>query len=723
MSKKIKAKEGKVKYRDLKQLVIKFLENNFKKDISFKQVIKKLGIKDKKTKRAVKSILIDLNKSRQKTPQKKEISGNQFYIGKVDYVNPRFAYIICEDLEQDVYIKAENLLYALDDDTVKITIFRTAKKGQRPEGKVVEILDRYRNEFVGRVQISEKFAFVIPDFRKMHYDVFVAPSKLGSAKPDDKVIVKITKWPSRNKNPEGEVTRVLGPSGENEAEINSIMAEFGLPFKFPDNVLRQSKRINDDITEDDIQKRRDFRSVTTFTIDPEDAKDFDDALSLKKLKNGNYEVGIHIADVTHYVKNDTIIDKEAKERGTSVYLVDRTIPMLPERLSNELCSLRPNENKLTFSAVFELDRNARIINEWLGRTIIHSNRRFTYEEAQERIEKVAGDYAKELTILNELALKLRVERFMRGAINFETIEVKFALDENGKPLGIKPKIRKDAHKLVEEFMLLANKRVAEYVYNMKKGRQRNTFVYRTHDFPDPEKLNAFSIFAKKFGHELHVGEAAISKSLNNLIEDIEGKPEQNVLQTLAIRSMAKARYTTESKGHFGLAFPHYTHFTSPIRRYPDVMVHRLLFHYLEKGNSVNPDLYEKKCQHASEMEKRAADAERASIKFKQVEFMQTMLGQELEGIVSGVTEWGVFVEMTETKCEGMVRLSDLDDDYYYFDEENYRVVGQRTNKFITLGDDVKVKIVNTDINRRIIDLELTEHNSWIGRPVVDKKKN
>ena len=723
MNKKIKVKEadepneekgGKLKYKELEQLVVKFLQNSIKKDASFKQVIKKMGIKDKKTKRAVKSILVKQHKNLQKSRGKSAVATGQQHVGKVDYVNPRFAYIICDDLEKDVYVKADNLMNALDDDTVRIAVFSGGKKGKRAEGKVVEILERHREEFVGRVEISNNFAFVITDFRKMHYDIFVHPSKLGSAKANDKVVVKIIQWPDgRNKNPVGAVTRVLGESGDNEAEIHSIMAEFELPFEFPENVLRQSRRIKDEITDEEVKKRRDFRSVTTFTIDPDDAKDFDDALSLKKLRNGNFEIGVHIADVTHYVRPDTIIDKEAQERGTSVYLVDRTIPMLPERLSNELCSLRPNEDKLTFSAVFELDNDARVVKEWFGRTVIHSDRRFSYEEAQDRIEKVSGDYAKELTILNELALKLRVERFMRGAINFETIEVKFDLDEKGKPLGIRPKIRKDAHKLVEEFMLLANKRVAEYVYKMKKGRQKNTFVYRTHDFPDPEKLNVFSVFAKKFGHELHVAEEAISKSLNNLIEDIEGKPEQNVLQTLAIRTMAKAKYTTEAKGHFGLAFPHYTHFTSPIRRYPDVMVHRLLFHYLENGNSVNEEPYEKKCQHSSEMEKRSADAERASIKFKQVEFMQTMLGEELDGIVSGVTEWGVFVEMTQTKCEGMVRLADLSDDYYYFDEANYRVVGQRTNKFITLGDDVKVKIVRTDINRRIIDLELIGHQGWI----------
>ncbi len=484
-----------------------------------------------------------------------------------------------------------------------------------------------------------------------------------------------------------------------------------MPFKFPDAVSLQADKLEDGVIPDEIAKRRDIRNMLTFTIDPLDAKDFDDALSLRKLDNGHYEVGIHIADVTHYVRPNTLLEKEAHERATSVYLVDRTIPMLPEKISNELCSLRPNEDKLTFSAIFELDENAHIKNEWFGKTVIHSDRRFTYEEAQERIESKSGDFFAELTTLNELALKLRVERFMRGSINFETTEVRFDLDENGKPVSLRVKERKDAHKLVEEFMLLANKRVAEYVYKMKKGKVKNTFVYRSHDYPDPEKLNAFSIFAKKFGHDLHIEEAAISKSLNNLIEDIEGKPEQNVLQTLAIRSMAKAKYTTEPKGHFGLAFQHYTHFTSPIRRYPDMMVHRMLLHYLSSGNMLDKEKYEKKCQHSSDMEKIAADAERASIKYKQVEFMESVVGESFDGIVSGVTEWGIFVEITQTKCEGMVRLSDLNDDYYIFEPDQFRVIGQNNHKIITLGDDVYVKVVRTDINRRTIDLEMSKKPS------------
>lgn len=707
MTKKKKRGGSPANFSDLKQLIKELMSDSELRKISHKQLIKRLGVKDKKTKNIIKAILKESGGSRSKGASGGLRGSIPTEItGKVDYVNPRFAYIISDELERDVKVKSENLRYALDDDLVKVQIFKVAARDGHAEGKVVEILNRNRKEFVGRVQPSGNFAFVIPDFRKMYFDIFVAPSNMMNAQPDDKVVVEIVQWPSRNKNPEGKITRVLGKSGENEAEIHSIMAEFGLPFKFPDQVSRQADKLDDGVVPDEVANRRDFRDTTTFTIDPLDAKDFDDALSLRKLENGYYEVGIHIADVTHYVRPNTLLEKEAGERATSVYLVDRTIPMLPEKISNELCSLRPNEDKLTFSAVFELDENAHIKNEWFGKTVIHSDRRFTYEEAQERIESKSVDYFAELTTLNELALKLRVERFMRGSINFETTEVRFDLDENGKPLSLRVKERKDAHKLVEEFMLLANKRVAEFVHKMKKGKVKNTFVYRTHDYPDPEKLNAFSIFAKKFGHELHIEETAISRSLNNLIEDIEGKPEQNVLQTLAIRSMAKAKYTTEPKGHFGLAFQHYTHFTSPIRRYPDMMVHRMLLHYLENGNSLDKEKYEKKCQHSSDMEKIAADAERASIKYKQVEFMETMIGEAFDGIVSGVTEWGIFVEITQTKCEGMVRLSDLNDDYYIFEPDQFRVIGQNTKKTITLGDDVFVKVVRTDINRRTIDLEM-----------------
>ncbi|MDH5400532.1 MAG: VacB/RNase II family 3'-5' exoribonuclease, partial [Cyclobacteriaceae bacterium] len=461
--------------------------------------------------------------------------------------------------------------------------------------------------------------------------------------------------------------------------------------------------ISDNIKQE-VKKRRDFRTVTTFTIDPEDAKDFDDALSFRLLDNGNYEIGVHIADVTHYVRPETELDEEAFERATSVYLVDRTVPMLPERLSNELCSLRPNEDKLTFSAVFEMNDRAEVVNTWLGRTIIHSDRRFSYEAAQEVIETGEGDFANEIITLNGLAKQLKKDRFAHGAINFETTEVRFRLDDKGKPVEVIPRIRKDAHKLIEEFMLLANRSVATFVYDKKKGKNKDTFVYRVHDNPDPEKISDFAQFAAKFGHKLNGQEGSISKWINQLMGEIAGQPEEHVLQTLAIRSMAKAIYTTEEKGHFGLAFRHYTHFTSPIRRYPDMMVHRLLQHYLDEGKSPDREEYEEQCTHSSNREKRAADAERASIKYKQVEFMASAEDRDYAGIISGVTEWGIYVEINETKCEGMVRLADLKDDYYEFDEKNYRIFGRSKGKVYTLGADVTVRVKNTDIDKRIIDL-------------------
>ncbi len=715
MAKKTKKKKKSgVNPSDLKQYIKDFLKENKDQSFSIKQVIKNLGFRDKRTKDLVKSVVFELEDRGQLQTDShgkfsltsgKSIPRNQVE-GAVDHVNSKYAYIVASQEEVDVYVKTENLNGALDGDIVKVKIFRS--RGGRPEGEVTEVIRRKREELVGRIEVSPHFAFVVPDNRKIHNDIYIRPQHLKGATSRDKVIVKILEWPVGDKKAEGEVTMILGKAGENEAEIHSIMAEFGLPFSFPQNVITQAKRVSDGITSEEIKRRRDFRGITTFTIDPADAKDFDDAISVKELDNGYLEIGVHIADVTHYVKPGTILDKAGFERATSVYLVDRTVPMLPERLSNELCSLRPDEDKLTFSAVFELDEEARVVNEWFGKTVIRSIRRFSYEEAQERIESVQGDFARELTMLNQLALKLRLDRFRKGAINFETVEVKFELDEKSKPVGIIPKIRKDAHKLIEEFMLLANKRVAEFVHNQKPGKHKNTFVYRVHANPDPEKLSAFAVFARKFGHKLQLNEENISRSLNSLIDDIEGKPEQNVLQNLAIRTMAKAVYTTDEVGHFGLAFPHYTHFTSPIRRYPDMMSHRLLFHYLNGGKTVSKEEYEQKCEHSSEMERRAVEAERASIKYKQVEFMESVKDQEFNGIISGVTEWGLFVDIVETRCEGMIRISELTDDYYEHDEKNFRVIGKRNKKIFTLGDDVKVKVIKTDIDRRTIDLELVQ---------------
>lgn len=708
-------KSGNIKEK-LKARILSLLNNNYNKVYTASQVAKKLGYRRKDYNREIPFVLSDLHKQNKiiqlSNGSYKSQNEPELLMGKLDYVNPRFAYLLTPDDKEDVYIKAQDTNFAMDGDTVKVSITDSGR-GRKPEGKVVEIIERARDQFVGRIEFSPRFAFVIADNKKIHQDIFVKLDATNGAKHNDKVIVKITEWPAADKSPEGEIVNVLGPAGDNEAEIHSIMAEFGLPFEFPEHIEKEAEQISDKITNKEIEKRRDFRDVLTFTIDPEDAKDFDDALSFKILDNGHYEVGIHIADVTHYVQPNTILEKEAFDRATSVYLVDRTVPMLPERLSNGLCSLRPREDKLTFAAVFEIDEDAKVHKEWFGRTIIHSDRRFSYEEAQECIEGGAGDLVQELQKLNDLAKKLRKERFKKGAVNFETTEVKFKLDEKGKPLGIIPKVRKDAHKLIEEFMLLANKQVATFVYNMKKGDDKNTFVYRTHDYPDPEKVSSFAQFAKKFGHDLKTDQGSISQSLNSLMSTIEGKPEENVLQQLAIRSMAKAKYTTEAMGHFGLAFGHYTHFTSPIRRYPDMMVHRLLQHYLDKGKSVNKNDYEEKCIHSSEREKRAADAERASIKYKQVEFMQSVEDRVFDGIISGVTEWGIFVEIVETKCEGMVRMVDMKDDYYEFDEKNYRVFGRKNKKMYTLGDKVHVTVKSTDIDRRTIDLEFVDKKDML----------
>ncbi|WP_370088429.1 ribonuclease R [Ekhidna sp.] len=683
------------------------------KSYGYRELIRKLQLKDKKSKDYLKTQLFSLeskDKIRRLSDGRYVTNAETEYIqGKVDHVNPNFAYILTPEGDDDIWVKTQDLNFAIHGDLVNVILTKPANKGFRPEGKVVNILNRERDEFVGRIEVSQKFSFVVPDSRHIHFDIMVYPEKIGKAKPNDKVLVKIDKWhDAKNRSPLGTVTEVLGQAGENEAEIHSIMAEFGLPFRFTKKIEKAADQISDLITEEEIKKRRDFRDITTFTVDPHDAKDFDDALSIKEIGDGKYEIGIHIADVSHYVEEGSELDKEAVDRATSVYLVDRTIPMLPERLSNGLCSLRPNEEKLTFSAVFDIDSKGVVSKKWFGRTIINSNRRFTYEEAQERIEGLDSDFTKEIVTLNNIAKQLRKKRFQQGAVNFETVEVKFRLDEKGKPLEVIPKERKDAHKMIEEFMLLANKEVATHIYKWKeKGKEEGskTFVYRVHDDPDPEKLSTFASFAARFGHKVDTG-GSISHGLNKLMENIEGKPEQNVLESLAIRSMAKAKYTTDPRGHFGLAFEHYTHFTSPIRRYPDVMVHRLLEHYLQGGKNVGNEEYEPLCMHSSEREKRAADAERASIKYKQVEFMETMLGQEFEGIVSGVTEWGIFVEIIQTKCEGMIRMTDLDDDFYEFDEKQMRVIGRNNKRIITLGDKLNVLVAKTDIDRRTIDLEL-----------------
>ncbi|MFN4958947.1 MAG: ribonuclease R, partial [Cyclobacteriaceae bacterium] len=703
-----KQKKQKETHTSLFRQVLNLFDENPGRVYDFKQIARKAGAKNKALNQDLFSILENLEESGKirQLPHGGYTSTRKTdtITGVVDHVNVRFAYIATgQEGSKDIYVRTQDLANALHGDTVAVELLNR-RTGQNPEGKVVEIVKRARTRFVGRVELSKNYAFVVPDFKKIYQDFFIYPENINGTVTNDKVVVEVTRWGEGDKSHEAKIVEILGKTGENEAEIHSIMAEFELPFRFPEHVTAEAESIPGEITAEEVKKRKDFRGVLTFTIDPEDAKDFDDALSFRKLSNGHYEIGVHIADVTHYVKPGTALEADAFDRATSVYLVDRTVPMLPERLSNGLCSLRPNEDKLTFAAVFEMDSKGKIHNEWYGRTVIHSNHRFSYEQAQEVIETGTGMFAAELKILNDLHHLLRKERFKKGAVNFETSEVKFKLDEKGKPLAVVPKVRKDAHKLIEEFMLLANRGVATFIYKMKKGEEKNTFVYRTHDLPDPEKVQDFATFARQFGHKLEVEDKSISRSLNRLMDEIEGKPEQNVLQSLAVRAMAKAKYTTEAKGHFGLAFEHYTHFTSPIRRYPDMMAHRLLQHYLDHGKPVNRKEYEEKCIHSSEREKRAADAERASIKYKQVEFMSMASKRPYEGIISGVTDFGIFIEIIETKCEGMVRLADMKDDFYEWDERNYRVIGRRRKKVYRLGDEVMVTIKKCDVDRRLIDL-------------------
>ena len=579
-------------------MVLDIFEQNGNTPLNYKQVSAKLNVRDPEA----REIIFDILRDESKKGVLKELSPGKFQLlelktfieGKVDMTNDGSAFIVTDDeFESDIFVAPRKLRNALNGDRVKVYVYAKSK-GKNKEGEVIEILQRAKMEFTGIVKLSERFAFFIPDDRKMMHDIFIPISELNGAKNGIKAVAEITDWPAEAKNPIGRIKHILGTQGENDTEMNAILAEYGFPLSFPAEVEHDAEEISDIITNEEIARRRDFRDVITFTIDPFDAKDFDDALSFKQLDNGNYEVGVHIADVSHYIKPDSALDKEADERGTSVYLVDRVIPMLPERLSNGLCSLRPKEDKLCFAAVFELDEEAHIINEWYGKTVIHSDRRFTYEEVQEVIENKTGDFDKEILKLNALAYKLRERKFKNGAISFETTEVKFKLDEQGKPIGVYVKERKDAHKLIEDFMLLANRKVAEFVSKMGKGKHKYTFVYRVHDSPKPEALASFAQFAARFGYKINTkSDKETAKSLNYLMEDVEGKKEQNVLTHLAIRSMAKAIYTTKGSSHYGLAFDHYTHFTSPIRRYPDVMVHRLLFHYLNGGQSANAEHYEK----------------------------------------------------------------------------------------------------------------------------------
>lgn len=696
----------------LTQLITDIFEKNKNIALNHKQIAARLNLSDKESADTILEVLVEetakglfIRPERGKFKLKEQ---KTFVTGIVDLTNDGSAYIVPDDeFERDIYVAPRKLRNALHGDQVKIYVYAKKNKGRRNEGEVVEIIKRAKTEFIGVAQISAHFAFVIADDRKMQHDIFVPLTEINGAENGQKVQVKLIDWPEGAKSPIGKITQILGFQGENNTEMNAILAEYGFPLAFPDEVENETKEIADTISEKEISERRDFRTVNTFTIDPEDAKDFDDAISFQKLENGNYEIGVHIADVSHFVRPNSALDKEAYARGTSVYLVDRVIPMLPEKLSNMVCSLRPDEEKLCFSAVFELDDTAHIHQQWFGRTVIKSNRRYSYEEAQQVIETSEGDNVYEIQKLNELAHILRKQKFKNGAISFESTEVKFRLDENGKPIGVYVKERKDAHKLIEEFMLLANKKVAEFVAKLGKGKQKYTFVYRAHDTPNLENLANFSSFAARFGYKINThSDKEIAKSLNFLMEDIEGKPEQNVLTSLAIRSMAKAIYTTKKTSHYGLAFDYYAHFTSPIRRYPDVMAHRLLAKYLAGGKSVDANEYEALCVHSSAMEKHAAEAERASIKYKQAEYLQNNIGTTYVGIISGVTEWGMYVEIEENKCEGMIRLREITDDFYVLDEKNYCIIGQKKKRKYQLGDEVKIKVKNVNLSKRQIDFSL-----------------
>ena len=629
-----------------------------------------------------------------------------YVTGKVDYVNPSYAYIVTEEGEDDIWVSKENLRSALDQDVVRVLLSQLKARAKHPVGKVVAIVERSKTTWVGEVVQRGKAMFVVPTSKRMHDDILVKAKNLHGAQPHDKVIVELIATPTAAQPLEGKVTRILGQAGKHETEMHAIMAEFDLPTDLPAQVLAAAKAIAGTIPASEVARRRDFRKVPTFTIDPVDAKDFDDALSLAQLPNGHYQVGIHIADVSYYVPEGSPIDQEAFARGTSVYLVDRTIPMLPERLANELCSLRPQVDRLAFSAVFELDAHGKLHEEWFGETIIHSAKRFTYEAAQQALAHQQGDFYQELATLDKLAKTLRAERFKQGAINFETSEIRFELDGQGKPLRILPSVSQDTHRLIEEFMLMANKQVALHVRRIKQGKRRPTFVYRTHDKPDLEKLADFALFVKQFGYSIKTNLRSLPASLNALTARIAGQPMANVIQSLAIRLMAKALYTTKAKPHFGLAFQHYTHFTSPIRRYPDLIVHRLLKQYLQGQLKFDEQTYEKWCQHASERERVASEAERASIKYKQVELMQTWLGTVMEGVISSMMAWGLYIELVDTLCEGMVRLADMTDDHYVLDEKKFTLTGQRTKTVYRLGDVVKVRVKSCDINHRKVDLEL-----------------
>ena len=699
--------------RELRKKVEDFIWKQDKNTFNYKIVSAAVGAKTPAAQRSVALLLAELafdgdilevETGKYKAPERTAIATGTF----VRRSNGKNSVITDEDSEA-IFVAERNSLHALNGDRVKVHV-AARRRGQEPEAEVIEIIEKKEQTFIGVLEVERNVAFLKTDSKFLACDIFIPRSKLKGGKTGDKAIVKITEWPEDSKNPRGEVIDILGKNGDNTTEMHAILAEFGLPYKYPKNVEDAADKIGAGITPEEIGRREDFRGVTTFTIDPKDAKDFDDALSIRRLPNGNTEVGVHIADVTHYVTPNSIIDREAKQRATSVYLVDRTIPMLPEHLCNGICSLRPNEEKLAFSCIFELDDEAEIKAARIARTVIESDRRFTYEEAQERIETGEGDLQKEINALDKLAKKLRARRFENGSVDFDREEVKFDIDEEGHPTGVYFKVSKDANKLVEEFMLLANRTVAATIGRPAGRRKAKPFVYRIHDVPDETRLHDLALVAATFGYKIKTSgsSAEINRSLNKMLADVKGKGEENFLSVLAIRTMAKAVYSTENVGHYGLGFEYYTHFTSPIRRYPDMMVHRLLERYLHGGRSVDAVKLEDECKHSSDMEQLAVNAERASIKYKQVEYMMDHIGEEFDGMISGVTEWGIYVELEENHCEGLVPMRDLADDYYDYDEKNYCIRGRRRGTVYRLGDQVRVRVANANLEKKQLDFLLVD---------------